>query len=255
MINQFLHREPVAVDREQHRQLKVTLPVTDWSVASRLNAIFVALVEFRDACREFPIVFIRTNADGEPAQVAPVAVLGVLQQQNLYLEGGQWKATYLPAVLQTYPFCVGRLDADRFAICLDRSWPGLSVDVGAPLFTEAGEPSEVLKSAQEQLERLETEVQRTRLGCDALLRLDILRDMRFDATLPDGRSIGVDGFLIVDEERLAALSDEQVLDLHRRGLLGLIHAHLTSVGHMQKLVAWHVKREAANGVTAANGAA
>ena len=47
MINQFLHREPVAVDRDQHRLLKVTLPVTDWSVASKLNAIFVALVEFK----------------------------------------------------------------------------------------------------------------------------------------------------------------------------------------------------------------
>ena len=61
MINQNLHRQPTALDSVKHRQLRLKLPVTDWSVADRLNAIFVAAAEFGDVCREFPIVFVRAG--------------------------------------------------------------------------------------------------------------------------------------------------------------------------------------------------
>ena len=42
MINQNLHRQPMALDSEKHRNLKLRLPNTDWSVAKDLNAMFVA---------------------------------------------------------------------------------------------------------------------------------------------------------------------------------------------------------------------
>ena len=63
MINQNLHRQPTALDSVKHRQLRLKLPVTDWSVADRLNAIFVAAAEFGDVCREFPIVFVRAGKE------------------------------------------------------------------------------------------------------------------------------------------------------------------------------------------------
>jgi hypothetical protein len=78
-----------------------------------------------------------------------------------------------------------------------------------------------------------------------LVEKDLLRDMRFDATLPDGSKLGVDGFLTIDEQKLSALSDADVLMLSRNGLLGLIHAHQISLGNMGRLVEWHVERQAA----------
>jgi hypothetical protein len=54
VIIEALHTSPAALDRDQHRHLKLQLPVTDWRVAHRLNAIFVAAVEFADVAREFP---------------------------------------------------------------------------------------------------------------------------------------------------------------------------------------------------------
>ena len=42
MINAQLHKKPVAVDRNEHRALRMRVPVTDWSVAAGLNSIFVA---------------------------------------------------------------------------------------------------------------------------------------------------------------------------------------------------------------------
>jgi hypothetical protein len=239
----MLHREPVPVDREKHRHLKLRLPVTDWSVASRLNSIFVAAAEFSDICREFPLVFVHAGAggDGKP-QVAPIAVLGLLQEDNLYVEGGAWRSSYIPAVLRSYPFGIARLDDQRFAVCVDVAWAGMSETEGAPLFMDDGQPSAMLAATRKHLEEVEAEVQRTRLVCQRLLELDLLRDMRFDATLPDGRKHMVDGFMTVDESKLQALPDATVGELHRQGLLGLVHAHWLSLGNMRRMLDWHIQR-------------
>lgn len=254
MINQNLHREPVPLDSIQHRQLRLKLPITDWSVARDLNAIFVAATEFPDVGREFPIVFVRAGQDESgKEQIAPIAVFGLMNQQNLFLEGGAWRARYTPAVLSAYPFCAGRLDAERFAICVDMAWPGVlrSGAEGVALFDNDGQPSALVKQMQQHFELLESEVQRTRLVGARLLELDLLRDMRFDATLPDGSRHSVDGFLTVDDKKAQELPDAVIGELHRNGILGLIHLHWASLGNMRRLLDWHVERSAAAAPAAA----
>jgi hypothetical protein len=247
MIVQNLHTNPVALDREQHRALKLRLPVTDWGVSRRLNALFVAAVEFSDVARDFPIVFIRAGKEDDGRdQIAPIAVLGMVNNENLYEEGGTWRADYIPAVLRCYPFCIGRINAESFAVCVDYAWPGINSEEGEATFDANGEPTELLKQMQQHLETLETEVQRTRLVGQRLLELDLLRDMRFDATLPNGRQHSVDGFLTVDIDKVNALPDATVLQLHREGILGLIHAHWLSMGNMRRLADWYAAREAAS---------
>jgi hypothetical protein len=242
VINQNLHRKPEALDRAAHRSLRIKLPVTDWTVASRLNSMFVAAVEFGDVCRDFPIVFVRagTDPDGK-TQIASVAVFGLGKEENLYLDGTAWRAAYMPAMLRLYPFALGRIDDKTFAIVLDTAWSGVSTTDGDPLFDAAGEPSELTKLVQQQLEQTEYEVERTRLVGQRLQDLGLLREMRFDATLPDGGKLSVDGFLTVDEDKLKALSDADLIDLQRSGLLGLVHAHLISLGHMRRLAEWRLQ--------------
>jgi hypothetical protein len=242
MINQNLHVKPEALDRAVHRQLRVKLPVTDWTVASRLNSMFVAAVEFGDVCRDFPIVFVRAGTDPEgKTQIASVAVFGLGKEENLYLDGTTWRGAYMPAMLRLYPFALGRIDDQTFAIVLDTAWPGVSTTEGDPLFDAAGEPSELTKLVQQQLEQTEYEVERTRLVGQRLQELGLLREMRFDATLPDGGKLSVDGFLTVDEDKLKALPDAALIDLQRTGLLGLVHAHLISLGHMRRLAEWRLQ--------------
>lgn len=243
MINQNLHRQPVGLDSAQHAALKLQLPVTDWSVANRLNALFVAAAEFGDVCREFPIVFVKAGQDSDgKEEVAPIAVLGLKQGENLYVEDTRWRAHYIPAVLRLYPFCMARVDAERFAVCLDMAHSGLGPTEGQPLFSSDGKPTEFLANIQKQLETLEAETQRTRLVGRRLLELGVLRDMRFDATLPDGRQHTVDGFLTVDDQKMTALPDSVVGELHRSGILGLVHLHWVSMGNMRRLLEWHVQR-------------
>ncbi len=246
MINQNLHLQPAAVDSAQHRNLKLKVPITDWTLADKLNAMFVAAVEFGDVCREFPIVFVKAGKepDGRDA-IAPIAVMGLTQNQNLYVSGERWRAQYMPAILRFYPFCIARIDQTRFAVCMDTAFKGLNAEEGQPLFDAEGKPAELLQTMQKQLESLEAEIQRTRLVGQRLQELDLLREMRFDATMPDGTQHTVDGFLTVDEEKVTALPDNVVAELHRNGMLGLVHLHWVSLGNMRRLVDWHVERSAA----------
>lgn len=247
MINNLLHKQPMALDRNDHRFMRLRWPIADWSVASRLNAIFIAAVEFGDAARDYPIVFVSAGQedDGKMA-VAPIAVLGLSKENNLFIEGSAWRGQYIPAVLRAYPFAIGRIDEGKFAICFDASCPSLSGTEGESMFNAQGEPTDFMKNVQSQLESLEIEIQRTKLLCHQLRDMDLLREMRFDGTLPDGSKIAVDGFLTVDNARLNALPDDKVLELHRTGALGMVHAHYVSLGNMNKLLDWHVKRLAAS---------
>lgn len=252
MINQLLHRQPVAADRAEHRFVRVKVPVTDWSIASRMNSMFIAATEFGETAREFPIVFVRAGEDEDgKAAIAPIAVLGLVAEENLFVEGGTWTAGYFPAMLRFYPFCIGRLDDQRFAICFDAGWAGVSGTEGERLFSAEGEPTPFLDDVRKNLELLESDTQRTRVMCRQLRDLDLLREMRFDATLPDGNKLTVDGFLTVDEQRLNALPDDKVLELHKTGALGMVHAHYVSMGGMRKLLDRHLKRRAAKAATAA----
>ncbi len=246
MINNNLHAKPTALDSALHRQLKLRVPVTDWSIANRLNSVFIGASEFGDTCREFPIVFVRAGKepDGLDA-IAPLAVLGLSDNENLYVAGERWRAAYQPALLRAYPFCVGRIDADRFAICVDLGFSGANETEGQPVFEAGGEPAELLKAVTAHLESMEVDVQRTRNFCRRLLELDLLKDMRFDANLPDGRKHTVDGFLTVDDVKVTNLPEAVVMELHRSGLLGLIHLHWVSLANMRRLVDWHVERSAA----------
>jgi hypothetical protein len=251
MINENLHKKAVALDRVKHRDLKLDLRARDLSTVSQLNAFFVAGTEFTDACKEFPVVWVNAGADAEgKPQVAPIAVFGLKQGQNLCIDDTGWRVRYVPAVLRLYPFALARVAASEMVVCIDESWVGFGSQ-GQALFDADGQPSEFTKNVQKQLENFETEVERTRMAGAVLVEKGLLRDMRFDATLPDGSKLTVDGFLTVDEDKLAKLGDADLVALSRNGLMGLIHAHQISLGNMARLVQWHAERVGAAAAPAA----
>lgn len=238
MINPDLHKKPVALDRVAHRTLKVRRDQTSLQAAAGLNAFFVTAAEFADACKEYPIFFLRagTDQDGKPL-CAPVTVFGLTKGENLFWRDGRWNARYVPALLRAYPFAMAPTGENQpYVMCFDETSPVMSTDAGEPLFNEAGEPTPFLEEMRQFAERVEIEVERTKVAGRKLMEMGILQDRRFDATLPDGSKLSVDGFMGVDEEKLKSLSDAQVLELHRNGLLPLLHLHLVSMSNMGQLL-------------------
>lgn len=249
MINPALHRDPVALDRNHHRALRLKLPVDLASAAGKLNACFLHGAEFAQACMEYPIVFVRAGTDeaGQP-QIAPMAVLGLTRDENLYLQpDGAWSAQYLPAQLRVYPFALAQVDAQQAALCIDRAYAGLSETEGDLLFEADGSPSALVQRMQQQLPELEAEAQRTRRGCARLMALGLLQEMRLDISQGEGGpTLRVDGFMAVAEEKLLKLDDATLAELVRSGLMRLIHAHQLSMVHLRRLAERRAIRAAAH---------
>ncbi len=231
-----LYRQPVLLTREQHAGQRV-VPVRDWRVARRLNAIPVTAIEFFEAAREFPIAFVPAGQDPQGrVQVSPVILLGLREGENLFVSSdGDWQATYLPAFLRRYPFAYASTDEGTLNLVVDAAWPGFGGASGDEVLDAAGEPTPVLQAVRQLLDNFERETVRTRVLCDRLVALDLLRGGEIQGVLPDGQPLNAGGFYMIDEARLATLPDEAVIELHRLGLLGLIHAHRVSMGHVQTL--------------------
>lgn len=238
-----MYRNMVALDRVQHRDVLVNPDASALDAAASLNSVFLNMVEFADACREFPIVFVRGGEpkDGKPAPLAPLAVLGLTPGENLFIADGKWTADYAPAYVRRYPFCMARIDGNngesQLAVCIDDTWSGFSKTEGRRLFDEQSEPTEYAKELLTFLENFEQESERTQLACNELEAAGILEEMRFEAQIGDGPKLEVNGFLAVNAEKLAALPDEKVLAFHRNGLLQLIEMHRLSLANMGRLAA------------------
>jgi hypothetical protein len=246
MIHPELHKNPVALDRNQHRLLRLRREQDDSARFAELNSFFVTAGEFGQACREYPVVWIPAGVDANGArQVAPVAVFGLASKQNLCLDGGSWRTGYMPVLMRMYPFALARAGGNETLLCYDASCPRFSLTEGELLFEADGTPSAFTLEVQRQLEQIEADVERTRLLGETLLQKNLLQDMRFEARVADGQAIQVDGFLTIDDQRFGALPDADVLEFHHNGLLGLIHAHHLSLGNMQRLAGWHAQRLAA----------
>ena len=242
MSNPPMYGDLLPLDREVHKNLKLD---TEKAVVSRVadqNSVFLAAVEFGDACKEYPIVFVRAGdgPDGKKA-VAPLAVLGLRAGSNVFVDGDKWTGSYVPAYVRRYPFAMARLDGNstNMAVCYDVKWPAFNEATGQALF-QNGEPTEFLLNAKAFLENFEQEAERTRLICNLLVEMDLLQDMRFEAELPNGEKFDVEGFLALDEKKYLELADDKVLELHRNGLIALIEMHRLSLTNMSKLVGKYV---------------
>jgi len=238
MSNPPMYGELLPLDREVHKNLKLD---TSQAVVRRVadqNSVFLAAVEFGDAAKEYPIVFVRagTGADGKP-EVAPLAVFGLKAGSNLFVDGDKWTGNYVPAYIRRYPFAMARVDgvANDIAVCYDTKWPAFNDTTGEALFKD-GQPTEFLLNAKTFLENFEQEAERTRLICNLLQELNLLQDMRFEATLPNGEKFDVEGFLAIDEKKYAELPDDKVLHLHRNGLIALLELHRLSLTNMNRLL-------------------
>jgi len=237
MIISNLHKEPTALDTVVHRDLRLDTMPSAVPLIADFTSFAITISEFAEAGREHPILFVRAAPENGKETVAPVAVFGLKPGENLFVKDGQFTGSYLPAMIRSYPFTMARIEnSDRWALVFDSSWKGLNRTEGQPLFDDKGEATEVLKQIHTFVQNIETDLERTRHACAALLELKLLKPMRFDAQLVNGESLSVDGFLTVDEEAVTKLTDQQIVTLYRNGLLNLLHTHQLSLGNMRRLL-------------------
>jgi len=80
---------------------------------------------------------------------------------------------------------------------------------------------------------------------DALDAAGVLTERALQAVLPSGRQMELTGFLSVDEQKLHALDDKTITDLHRQGALAMAYLHLLSLRQFRPLMELAAARESA----------
>jgi len=238
-----LYRNPVPLDADEHRYKRLQ-PLTDYSIASSMHASYIGIDEFAWAALEFVIMFVDSAAEnGGRAQVSPAVLLGMTPGENLMVEGTRWAARYVPAFIRRYPFwTTDTSDRNAAGVLVDAAWSGFSDNEGEALFERDGTPTPTLRTALEFINRFEAEAVRTREFCARLVQLDLLREMKADATLPNGQTLSVKGFYAIEEAALRSLPERTVLELHRDGSLAMMYAHILSLAHLRPLIERKVQR-------------
>ena len=232
MANLMFYQQPVALNKETHKDKKISSQDRTFEFAAGTNSVILAGLEFSEAGKEYPIVFAQA---GEI--IVPVAMLGLRNEENLFVdESGHWDAHYIPAFVRRYPFVLAETGENKQrVVCIDESYKGFSDVEGEPLFIE-DEASPLLKQALEFLEEYQMQYVRTESFVNRLRENDLLMSLNAKIDIPGGQQFGLSGLLAVDERRLLELNDEKAIQLFRTGELSWIYCHLMSLGCMGRMV-------------------
>jgi len=201
--------------------------------ARNTHAIPITVDEFVIAQRHYPVVF------GSGAGAAPIALVGMADGRNLFVdEEGNWMpGVYIPAYVRRYPFILAKRDpaSTELSLCFDEASGMFGPDRGQPLF-EGLEASEATKNALEFCSQFEAAVHRTRQFMQEIEGLGLVIDGEVSMQV-QGRDqpIVYRGFRMVDEAKLRELRGDQARKILSNGVLGLVFAHLFSLGQVKEL--------------------
>ncbi|UYQ64944.1 SapC family protein [Streptomyces peucetius] len=226
---------PVPLNKEEHASLRVTLPQTERYGAPQQLATLLG-AEFPEAAVTYPIVF----SEG-PRGLTPCALLGLERGRNQYVtQDGEWRPhAYRPASVRAYPFFPVVEDDEEMSVYIDADYDGWSTVEGERLFEEDGSLTPLLTERVELLLQCAREVMPTRDFMKELLRLDLLEQRTITMPRPGGATVEIGNIWVISEERLREIgagdSPADLLSLHLKGYLRLIHAHLVSLHNPTRL--------------------
>lgn len=236
--------KPAVVHPERHGQAGIKRS-QDTSFARATNSIPLTVAEFSEAAKYYPIAFT-----GEEIPT-PIVLVG-LEQENYFVDAkGEWNPdAYIPAYVRKYPFVfMQNPGSDQLTLCVDENAAQFSMKTKnkdyTPLFTD-NQPSEFTRNALTFCAAIQEQHAITRAFCEVLKSLDLFSPQRSDVKLVTGRTISLGGFQLIDQEKLAKLPDEKILELHKQGWLPLIYYTFLATSNWQKLVNMAALRERKN---------
>ena len=231
MADLIFYEKVVSIDSKLHQNFRIK-PIDSFAFSAKTNSVPVVGVEFTELAREYPIVFVK-GADGS---FLPVALLGLRENENLFVApNGTWQGHYIPAFLRRYPFVPAETGQGQVVVCFDASASVINQEVGEKFF-EGEQPGKTLSNMVALLQDYQLQAVRTLELCKRLSENDLLVESNAQAELAGGASFRLSSLFVVDEKRLHALDKDQVHALFGSGELGLIYAHLMSLGNLQRLL-------------------
>lgn len=186
--------------------------------------------EFRDLQAHYPVVF---RVDG--TRVQPLALLGLQQGNNLFLDASGWDAHHVPLAIARQPFLIGA-DGGSATIHIDLDHPRAGSDAGDRLFLPHGGIAPHLQRVQDMLQRLQHGIAALPAFVAALQAYALLEPFTLDIRLDNGQPYRLTGFQIIDEARLRALDGAAIAALHAGGHLEPVYMAIASMSRFRDLI-------------------
>lgn len=225
-----MYKNLVVLDKKQHKDLKIN-PLENLNFARENTFVPVAANEVELVGAAFPVVF---TANETPSLVSLVSLGGESLAIN---SDNKWITNYVPSFFRKYPFSLANTqeNPDQKVILIDEDSSLFSKSKGKQLFKKSGEQSEALEHAIKFLTQYETQMTITKNVAKIISDSGILEDREIAVGEGDEKQVLVNGFKVVDKEKLNALSDDILADWVRKGIIAMIDAHLKSLENIHTL--------------------
>ena len=228
----LIYERAVPVNPARHAKCGVKLD-DDYGFARDVNSMPLLAQEFRDAMRDYPIVFA-----GADENIMPAVLVGFGEHENLFVDdAGKWNAKYIPAFARRYPYVFSSSDDGKtLTLCIDEEFNGFNLEAeGERLFDDDGEHTPYLKKVldfQTEFQRLFT---RTQAFCKNIHELKLLDPMQAQVKFGSGQEMTIGGFMVVNRDRLKEVSAEKLAELASVDELELLYLHLQSLHNVTDL--------------------
>lgn len=222
---------PVLLNNIEHHDLRV-ITTRGAEYGDQVMSVTTFPSEFRDIQACFPIVF-RKASDGLGFE--PIALMGLQDGENLFLNGQRWEAPYVPMMLERQPFLIG-VSGEELMVNVDLDHPRVSRTEGEPVFLQHGGSTEFLERSNSLLFAIHQGLQSLPGWLAALLEHELLESFVLEVELNDGSQNRLVGLYTINEDRLQALSGEAIAGLHARGYLQPIYMVLASLSNFRMLI-------------------
>lgn len=228
------------LDNIAHKDLRV-LKRFSKELGDDVGSCVTFPTEYGDIQREYPILFRKDTNTGE---FMSVALLGLQPDENLFLEGDRWDASYVPGIVARGPFLIGFREREENGETLRE--PVVHVDLDSPriskseegerVFLEHGGNAPYLQQVTTVLDGLNRGVTVSKAMFAAFNEHNLLESVNVDVKVNEGEAYNLRGFYTISDEKLRALGPEALHKLHGQGFLQAAYLVMVSLNNIRRLV-------------------
>ncbi|RXJ85442.1 SapC family protein [Arcobacter cloacae] len=222
------------VNKIAHKENSIK-EVKDFSYAKNLTSTPITVTEFFEACKNYPILFAKDKNNDWFASV----MLGFKEKENIFVDNkGNWdKLHYVPAFVRRYPFVfVEQNEQQQLLLGVEKEFLSIDKkDEKRKLFDDKDENTEFLNNVLNFLNQYQNDSIATKEFIKQLDEWELLEEKVATIINEKKEQFNINGFYIVNEEKLKHLSKKKKEEICNKNATALITAHLISLSNIQKL--------------------
>jgi hypothetical protein len=230
---------PVILNNDTHRKLRV-ITTRSAEYGEKVHVVPVIGDELSEVALDFPVYLMKNDETGK---FSLYALMGLEPDENLYLQGERWAASYLPLHMRRTPFLLTPTDEEKRTtedneakIAIDMDSKRISESKGQAIFNENGSKTPYLESIIKVLSVLVMGIESTEAFISLLVEHDLIESTQINMTFVNGEKRSLQGLYIINADKLDGLKGEVLQEFHSRGFLQASYMMVASMGQITKMI-------------------